>query len=75
VHYVLTPHHDGPTGQRTTYMLVAPQTPAALDHLRSMNLTQRGYAWIAGALRVPHADMPALTRRLIADGWRTAEAV
>ncbi len=76
VDYVLTPHHEGPVGSREEYILVAPQSPAALEHLRALNLaTTNGWIWIGGALRVPMADMPPLTRRLIDAGWRTAEAI
>jgi hypothetical protein len=57
-------------------MLVAPQSAEALDHLRSMALaTRHGWAWVGGALRVPHADMPTLTRRLIDAGWRTGDRI
>jgi len=68
--YVIQPRAEGPPGQRTHYMLVAPQSPEALQALRTMR--PEGI-WLAGALRVAYADMPALTRALIAAGWTTGE--
>ena len=69
--FVLTPHAEGPPGARTHYMLVCPQTPETRDWLAVM--TQ--YPRIGGAARVPDADMPELTRRILQAGWRTAETI
>lgn len=74
VDFVLTPHYEGPIGQRTAYMLIAPQSTEARTPLLAAQVGT-SWTWIGGALRVPQADMPALTRRLIADGWRTAETI
>lgn len=58
--------------QDRDYMLIAPQSADALKALRE--LAPR-HEWLGGALRVPHQDMPALTRRLIAGGWRTGDQI
>ncbi|OFW05631.1 MAG: hypothetical protein A3H96_11260 [Acidobacteria bacterium RIFCSPLOWO2_02_FULL_67_36] len=72
--YVIQPRAEGPAGARTHYMLVAPQHQAAIDHLRSlMPPTGYGWTWVAGALRVPAADMPVLVQSLVAAGWTTGE--
>jgi len=73
VDYLLAPHVEGPVGQRTQYVLVAPQSELAIEALRA--LAGDRWGWIGGALRVPHQDMPDLSRRLIAAGWHTGDQI
>lgn len=84
VDFVLAPRAEGSAGQRTLYTLVAPQSVEARRALIEGFVGERvvadfgkvrGWTWIGGALRVPHADMPGLAKRLIAEGWQLAEAL